>query len=120
MSQRHASTSRISTRSTGSGLSAVDSPAKNKPNSACDALTAVAVVPSNETPTPMKASEISREQLLKEAPRLIDYAILRGWMSKPAKPKRSVDGGWQAAGVGHLDDASEDEIQELRKQLGGG
>lgn len=68
----------------------------------------------------MKASEISREQLLKEAPRLIDYAILRGWMSKPVKPKRNADGGWQSAGVGHLDDASEDEIQELRKQLGSG
>lgn len=68
----------------------------------------------------MKASEISREQLLKEAPRLIDYAILRGWMSKPVKPKRNADGGWQSACVGHLDDASEDEIQELRKQLGSG
>ncbi len=99
-------------------MSAVDSPAKSKLNSACDVPAVVAVVRSNES-IPMKASEISREQLLKEAPRLIDYAILRGWMSKPAKPKRSVDGGWQAVGVGHLDDASEDEIQELRKQLSG-
>ncbi len=100
-------------------MSAVDSPAKSKLNSACDVPKVVAVVRSNESIL-MKASEISREQLLKEAPRLIDYAILRGWMSKPAKPKRSVDGGWQAVGVGHLDDASEDEIQELRKQLSGG
>lgn len=57
---------------------------------------------------------------MKEAPQLIEYAILRGWMSKPTKPKRSADGGWHSAGIGHLDDASEDEIQELRKKLGAG
>lgn len=67
---------------------------------------------------PMK-SEITREQLLKEAPQLIEYAILRGWMSKP-KPKRNVDGVWHSDASGHLDNASEDEIQELRKQFGGG
>lgn len=62
-------------------------------------------------------SEITREQLLKEAPRLIEYAILRGWMTKP-KPKS--DDAWHCSGSGHLDDASDDEIQELRKKLGGG
>lgn len=67
---------------------------------------------------PMK-SEITREQLLKEAPSLVEYAILRGWMSKPKKPKRT-DVPWHSSGFGHLDDASEDEIQELRKQLGAG
>jgi hypothetical protein len=64
-------------------------------------------------------SEITRQQLLKEAPQLIEYAILRGWMSKP-KPQRNPDGVWHASGSGHLDNASEDEIQELRKQLGAG
>lgn len=67
-----------------------------------------------------KTSEITREQLLKEAPQLIEYAILRGWMSKPKKPKRSADDVWHNSTLGHLDDASEDEIQELRKKLGGG
>ena len=65
----------------------------------------------------MKASEISREQLLKEAPRLIDYAILRGWMTKPKPKAQIVDGVWHAAGTGHLDNASEDEIQKLREQF---
>ena len=65
-------------------------------------------------------SEITREQLLKEAPALIDHAILRGWMTKP-KPKVQIfDGAWQSLGVGHLDNASEDEIQKLRKQFGAG
>lgn len=67
-----------------------------------------------------KTSEITREQLLKEAPQLIEYAILRGWMSKPKKPKRPMDDAWHNSTLGHLDDASEDEIQELRKKLGGG
>jgi hypothetical protein len=65
----------------------------------------------------MKNSEITREQLLKEAPQLIEYAILRGWMSKP---KRKVDDAWHCSGSGHLDNASDDEIQELRKKFSGG
>ena len=64
-------------------------------------------------------SEISRQQLLKEAPQLIEYAILRGWISKP-KPKINLDGVWHADGVGHLDNASEDEIQKLREQFNPG
>lgn len=64
-------------------------------------------------------SEITRQQLLKEAPQLIEYALLRGWMSRP-KPQKNVDGVWHSSGSGHLDDATEDEIQELRKQLGAG
>ena len=64
-------------------------------------------------------SEISRQQLLKEAPQLIEYAILRGWMSRP-KPKRNIDDVWNESGSGHLDDAPDDEIQELRKQFSGG
>lgn len=70
--------------------------------------------------TSKKTSETTREQLLKEAPQLIEYAILRGWMSKPKKPKRQMDDVWHNSTLGHLDDASEDEIQELRKKLGGG
>jgi hypothetical protein len=65
-------------------------------------------------------TQITREQLLKEAPALIDYAILRGWITKPKPKAQIVDGAWQAAGVGHLDNASEDEIQKLRKQYGAG
>lgn len=68
----------------------------------------------------MNKSEITREQLLKEAPSLVEYAILRGWMSKPKKPKRNMDNAWHTSDSGHLDDASEDEIQELRKRLGSG
>lgn len=67
-------------------------------------------------PSPMK-SEITREQLLKEAPNLVEYAILRGWMTKP---KKQADAVWHVSKLGHLDDASEDEIQELRKQLSTG
>ena len=40
--------------------------------------------------------------------------------SKPKKPKRQMDDVWHNSTLGHLDDASEDEIQELRKKLGGG
>lgn len=50
----------------------------------------------------------------------MEYAILRGWMSKPKKQVKRTDVPWHASGLGHLDDASEDEIQELRKQLGAG
>jgi hypothetical protein len=63
-------------------------------------------------------TQITREQLLKEAPALIDYAILRGWITKPKPKALIVDGVWHAAGTGHLDNASEDEIQKLRKQYG--
>ncbi|MFN9904375.1 MAG: hypothetical protein ACK55Z_37485 [bacterium] len=56
---------------------------------------------------------------MKEAPQLIEYALLRGWMSRP-KPQQNVDGVWHSSGSGHLDDETEDEIQELRKQLGAG
>jgi len=76
-------------------------------------------VVAENAPYPMK-SEITREQLLKEAPSLVEYAILRGWMSKPKKQMKRTDVPWHASGFGHLDDASEDEIQELRKQLGAG
>lgn len=65
-------------------------------------------------------TQITREQLLKEAPALIDHAILRGWMTKPKPKVQIVDGSWQSSGVGHLDNASEDEIQKLRKQYGAG
>jgi hypothetical protein len=65
-------------------------------------------------------TQITREQLLKEAPALIDYAILRGWITKPKPKALIVDGVWHAAGTGHLDSASEDEIQKLRKQYGAG
>lgn len=64
-------------------------------------------------------SEITREQLLKEAPTLVEYAILRGWMSKPKRQQKQPDAPWHASGIGHLDDASDDEIQELRKQFSG-
>lgn len=64
-------------------------------------------------------SEITREQLLKEAPGLVEYAILRGWMSKPKKQVKQTDVPWHASGLGHLDDATEDEIQELRKRFSG-
>lgn len=65
-------------------------------------------------------TQITREQLLKEAPALIDHAILRGWMTKPKPKAQIVDGVWHAAGVGHLDNVSEDEIQKLREQLASG
>lgn len=65
-------------------------------------------------------TQITREQLLKEAPALIDHAILRGWMTKPKPKAQIVDGVWHAVGIGHLDNASEDEIQKLRKQYGAG
>ena len=65
-------------------------------------------------------TQITREQLLKEAPALIDYAIIRGWITKPKPKALIVDGVWHAAGTGHLDNASEDEIQKLRKQYGAG
>ena len=62
-------------------------------------------------------TETTREQLLKEAPALIDHAILRGWITKPKPKPKIVDGVWHAAGAGHLDNASEDEIQKLREQF---
>ena len=65
-------------------------------------------------------TEITREQLLKEAPALIDHAILRGWITKPKPKPQIIDGAWQSLGIGHLDNASEDEIQKLRKQFGAG
>jgi hypothetical protein len=65
-------------------------------------------------------TQITREQLLKEAPALIDHAILRGWMTKPKPKVQIVEGAWQSLGIGHLDNASEDEIQKLRKQYGAG
>ena len=68
----------------------------------------------------MMETQITREQLLKEAPALIDHAILRGWMTKPKPKAQIVDGVWHAAGTGHLHNASEDEIQKLRKQYGAG
>ncbi len=59
-------------------------------------------------------------KLLKEAPALVEYAIARGWMSRPKKPKRT-DLPWHASGYGHIDkQKDDDEIQELRKQIGGG
>ena len=65
-------------------------------------------------------TQITREQLLKEAPALIDHAILRGWMTKPKPKVQIVEGAWQSLGIRHLDNASEDEIQKLRKQYGAG
>lgn len=56
----------------------------------------------------VKASTITREQLLKEAPRLIEIAIARGWMSYPKKPKQPDQ--WHTA-----KDLSDEDIQELRK-----
>lgn len=59
-------------------------------------------------------------KLLKEAPGLIEYAIMRGWMSKPKKPKRT-DLPWHASGYGHSDKLKDqDEIQKLREQLRAG
>jgi len=59
-------------------------------------------------------------QLLKEAPSLVEYAIARGWMSKPKKPVRT-DLPWHASGFGHIiKEIDEDEIQERLKQIRGG
>lgn len=57
---------------------------------------------------------------MKEAPALIDHAILRGWITKPKTKMQIVDGVWHTAGAGHLDNASEDEIQKLREQFASG
>ena len=57
-------------------------------------------------------NETSHRQFLKDAPKLIDYAIGRGWMSRP-KPTQEADGTCASDGPCHLDD---DEIQEPIKQ----
>jgi hypothetical protein len=57
-------------------------------------------------------NDISHRQFLKDAPKLIDYAIIRGWMSRP-KPKQDADGTCSTDAISHLDD---DEIQEPSKQ----
>jgi len=92
-------------------LSAVDSPMNLETTLECDDQK-----DDDTTELNLMNSEITREQLLKEAPQLIEYAILRGWISKP---KRKADEAWHCSKSGHLDDASDDEIQELRKQLSG-
>jgi hypothetical protein len=56
----------------------------------------------------MNSSTITREQLLKEAPRLVEYAIMRGWMSYPKKVKQPSP--WN-------DLTDEEDIQELRKTI---
>jgi len=59
-------------------------------------------------------------KLLKEAPSLVEYAMARGWMSKPKKPVRT-DAPWHASGFGHIiNETDEDEIQERLKQIRGG
>ena len=57
-------------------------------------------------------NETSHRQFLKDAPKLIEYAISRGWMSRP-KPKQDADGPCNPDGLCHLDN---DEIQEHSKQ----
>ena len=57
-------------------------------------------------------NETSHRQFLKDAPKLIEYAISRGWMSRP-KPKQDADGPCSTDAISHLDD---DEIQEPSKQ----
>lgn len=58
----------------------------------------------------MNASTITREQLLKEAPKLVEYAIMRGWMAYPKKAK--CPDHWSNG-----KDLSDEDIQELRKTL---
>jgi hypothetical protein len=65
----------------------------------------------------MTTTEISREQLLKEAPQLVEYAILRGWMSRPKKIK-SLDAPWHSNDAGQIQTLTDDEIQKLRKSVG--
>jgi hypothetical protein len=65
----------------------------------------------------MTTTEISREQLLKEAPRLVEYAILRGWMSRPKRLK-VIDGSWHSNDAGQVQTLTDDEIQKLRKSVG--
>jgi hypothetical protein len=65
----------------------------------------------------MTTTEISREQLLKEAPRLVEYAILRGWMSRP-KRHRDIDAPWHSNDSGQVQTLTDDEIQKLRKSVG--
>lgn len=65
----------------------------------------------------MTTTEISREQLLKEAPRLVEYAILRGWMSRPKK-QRSADSPWHLNDAGQVQTLTDDEIQKLRQSVG--
>jgi hypothetical protein len=67
--------------------------------------------------TSMTTTEISREQLLKEAPQLVEYAILRGWMSRPKKIK-SLDAPWHSNDAGQIQTLTDDEIQKLRKSVG--
>lgn len=67
--------------------------------------------------TSMTTTEISREQLLKEAPQLVEYAILRGWMSRPKKLK-VIDGSWHSNDAGQIQTLTDDEIQKLRKSVG--
>ena len=66
----------------------------------------------------MTTTEISREQLLKEAPRLVEYAILRGWMSRPKKIKSLDAPSWHSNDSGQIQTLTDDEIQKLRKSVG--
>ena len=54
---------------------------------------------------------------MKEAPRLVEYAILRGWMSRPKKLK-VIDGSWHSNDAGQVQTLTDDEIQKLRKSVG--
>ena len=66
----------------------------------------------------MTTTEISREQLLKEAPQLVEYAILRGWMSRPKKLKSLDALSWHSNDAGQVQTLTDDEIQKLRKSVG--
>ena len=59
----------------------------------------------------MKESTITREQLLKEAPRLVEYAIMRGWMAYPKK-KSTVPDHWS-----NSHHSKDEDIQKFRQTI---
>lgn len=52
----------------------------------------------------------TREQILKEAPKLVEYGIMRGWLKYPSKPK--LPDHWR-----NLHQLSDEEIQKLRETV---
>jgi len=58
----------------------------------------------------MKDKIYPREQILKEAPKLVEYGIMRGWLKYPKKSK--LPEHWRNG-----NDLSDEDIQELRKTL---
>ena len=52
----------------------------------------------------------TREQILKEGPKLVEYGIMRGWLKYPKRAK--LPDHWRNG-----NDLSDEEIQELRQTL---